>query len=76
MNNQDMNYDLDNYDVPVVTDKKVTGKEKYQHLPTKSAQIRAAYADGMTRYQIAQMLGIRYQHVRNVLITPVKTPRS
>jgi hypothetical protein len=38
----------------------------------KSKAIRALNAQGKTRSEIATMLGIRYQHVRNVLITPVK----
>ena len=39
---------------------------------TKSAVIR--YLDGqkMTRGQISKFMNIRYQHVRNVLITPIK----
>jgi hypothetical protein len=42
------------------------------NLPTKSAKIRALHAAGMSRGQIAKALNIRYQHVRNVLVTPVK----
>ena len=37
-------------------------------LPTKSAKIRALDAAGYKRANIARFLGIRYQHVRNVLI--------
>ncbi|MDX2143393.1 MAG: AbrB/MazE/SpoVT family DNA-binding domain-containing protein [Rhodospirillaceae bacterium] len=37
-------------------------------LSTKSAKIRALDGAGYTRSQIAKFLGIRYQHVRNVLI--------
>lgn len=37
-------------------------------LPTKSEKIRRLGAAGFTRQQIADFLGIRYQHVRNVLI--------
>lgn len=36
-------------------------------LPTKSAKIRALDALGVARADIARFLGIRYQHVRNVL---------
>ena len=43
-------------------------------LPTKSARIRYLDLEGYTRGQIAAKLEIRYQHVRNVLITPVKNP--
>jgi hypothetical protein len=39
-------------------------------LPTKAAKIRALDAAGYTRSQIAAFLGIRYQHVRNVLKSP------
>jgi hypothetical protein len=39
----------------------------------KSKAIRALNAAGSTRGEIAKMLKIRYQHVRNVLITPVKS---
>lgn len=44
----------------------------YPDLPTKSAKIRAMDNDGLTRSEIAKALDIRYQHVRNVLITPLK----
>ncbi len=37
-------------------------------LPTKAAKIRALHAAGYMRQAIAAFLGIRYQHVRNVLI--------
>jgi hypothetical protein len=43
---------------------------------TKSAAIRKLSADGKTRGEIAKMLDIKYQHVRNVLITPVKNPKT
>lgn len=47
-------------------------EELYKKLTTKSAVIRYLNAEGMKRGEIAKLLGIRYQHVRNVLITPVK----
>lgn len=37
-------------------------------LGTKSAKIRALNALGVTRADISRYLGIRYQHVRNVLV--------
>jgi AbrB family looped-hinge helix DNA binding protein len=37
-------------------------------LPTKSAKIRALGRAGCSRREIADFLGIRYQHVRNVLV--------
>ena len=58
--------------------KEVTVKEevdvlgKYSHLTTKSSKIRAMASDGLTRSQISKLLDIRYQHVRNVLIQPLK----
>lgn len=44
-------------------------------LPTKSAKIRFLTDLKWSRSQIATKLGIRYQHVRNVQITPIKTQR-
>jgi hypothetical protein len=43
---------------------------------TKSAAIRALSSQGKTRGEIAKLLDIRYQHVRNVLITPVTKPKT
>jgi bifunctional DNA-binding transcriptional regulator/antitoxin component of YhaV-PrlF toxin-antitoxin module len=43
-------------------------------LTTKSAKIRALAAEGYERADIARYLGIRYQHVRNVLTQP--TPKN
>lgn len=37
-----------------------------------SKAIRRLHAEGKKRGEIAKLLGKRYQHVRNVLITPVK----
>ncbi len=37
-----------------------------------SGAIRGLAAEGKSRGDIAKMLNKRYQHVRNVLITPVK----
>jgi hypothetical protein len=39
---------------------------------TKSAKIRSLHALGIERGDISRILSIRYQHVRNVLITPLK----
>jgi len=41
-------------------------------LETVSAKIRYLDSKGYTRSQIAKKLNKRYQHVRNVLITPIK----
>ncbi len=40
-------------------------------LETKSAKIRALTAKGYSRSVIAKFIGISYQHVRNVQITPL-----
>ena len=39
---------------------------------TVSRKIRELSSLGVTRSEIGKILNIRYQHVRNVLITPVK----
>jgi len=39
---------------------------------TKSGVIRKLTEEGKTRSEVAKLMGIRYQHVRNVLITPIK----
>ena len=39
-----------------------------RQLPTTAAKIRALAAQGHARADIARALGIRYQHVRNVLV--------
>lgn len=39
---------------------------------TKSAMIRYLDSEGFKRGDIAKHLGIRYQHVRNVLVQPLK----
>lgn len=47
--------------------------EKYRSLPTTSAKIRALHADGYTNVAIRKALNLKhYQHVRNVLTTPLK----
>jgi hypothetical protein len=38
----------------------------------KSVAIRTLLAQGMKRGEVAKLLEIRYQHVRNVEITPIK----
>lgn len=61
--------------------KKVKGlaknqQTKFDGLPTKSAKIRYLNSLEWSRSEIAAKLNIRYQHVRNVLITPINTQRS
>lgn len=41
-------------------------------MTTTSSKIRYLDSEGFTRSQIAKILEKRYQHVRNVLITPLK----
>jgi len=40
---------------------------------SKSEAIRQLEKAGVTRGDISVLMGVRYQHVRNVCITPVKT---
>lgn len=65
---------------PIVTETPVVEAAKPQfELPklmdehkTKSNVIRFLSSQGWTRSQIASFMNIRYQHVRNVLIQPLK----
>lgn len=41
-------------------------------LPTTSARMRHLENQGMSRGDIARVLGKRYQHVKNVLDKPLK----
>jgi hypothetical protein len=46
-------------------------------MASKSEKIRALIGKyGWSRSQVANVLGIRYQHVRNVIVTPLKKPDS
>lgn len=51
-------------------------------LTTKSSKIRFLHANNKTRSEIVKILSeeykkkILYQHVRNVLITPIKTEKK
>ena len=49
-----------------------TAAELIAQYGNKSKAIRALNGEGHKTGEIAKMLGIRYQHVRNVLVTPVK----
>ncbi len=59
---------------PVESDNKLTTEQQaiVASTGTKAYKIRALAATGMSRGDIAKTLGIIYQHVRNVLITPLK----
>lgn len=59
---------VETVETPVVFDAAAYIKE----AGTKSAAIRKLLADGKKRGEVAKMLNIRYQHVRNVEITPIK----
>lgn len=48
--------------------------EMLKTLATTSDRIRYLSSEKLTTSQIKDVLGIRYQHVRNVLVTPVKNP--
>ena len=52
--------------------KVLTDKDYYGKYGNISQTIRGMSAEGMTKGQIAKILGKRYQHVRNVLIQPLK----
>jgi bifunctional DNA-binding transcriptional regulator/antitoxin component of YhaV-PrlF toxin-antitoxin module len=57
----------------------VSGNDKEQltaDLPTKSAKIRALHNAGYSRTEIADFLGIRYQHVRNVLVNDARVAEA
>jgi len=46
-----------------------------QGIKTKSDKIRKLAKLGATRSEIAAYLNIRYQHVRNVLVSPAPSPQ-
>lgn len=50
----------------------VNVEELLKEHKTKSNVIRFLSSQGKTRSEIAKLLNIRYQHVRNVLTTPLK----
>ncbi len=49
---------------------------KFAALPTKSAKIRFLTSLEWTRREIADKVGVIYQHVRNVQITPINAERK
>lgn len=49
-----------------------TSNPDLSHLPTTSSKIRYLTGLGWKRGPIAKLLGIRYQHVRNVQLQPLK----
>lgn len=59
--------------VEPVTNPTPTTEVDYGGATTTSGKIRWLAAHGKTRSEIAKTLNIRYQHVRNVLIQPLKS---
>lgn len=56
--------------VIITTDEDIINEA--EALVGKSAKIRFFHSKGWDRSKIANHLGIRYQHVRNVLVTQLK----
>ena len=54
------------------TDTKTELQVHLDTLPTMAAKIRHCLSIEMSRGDTAKLLGIRYQWVRNVAITPIK----
>ncbi|TXH42031.1 MAG: hypothetical protein E6Q97_36440 [Desulfurellales bacterium] len=48
------------------------GAQYIKECGSVSSAIRKLHSEGKTRGEIAKMLNKRYQHVRNVLLTPLK----
>lgn len=46
--------------------------ELLKECGTKSTMIRRLHSEGFKKARIAQFMDIRYQHVRNVLLEPIK----
>lgn len=55
-------------------DKCVKDYQNFEPETSKSEMIRTLFAKGHSKADIAKAMQIRYQHVRNVLITPLKRP--
>lgn len=56
----------------VATDEIKEAREQLDEGLTKSAMIRELSRQGFERADIARVLNIRYQHVRNVLVQKLK----
>lgn len=50
--------------------------EDLKNFKTTSAKVRYLDSLGFSRKEISMIVNIRYQHVRNILITPVAKARS
>lgn len=53
-----------------------SAEELAMQFDTMAGRIRKLDSLGLTRYQISKHLDIKYQWVRNVLITKVKNPKE
>ena len=56
--------------------KQLFDPKKVESFSTTSAKIRYLDSCNLSRGQIAKELNIRYQWVRNVLVTPITQPRE
>ncbi len=64
--------DFEQIEIDLILSENAREKEedsRIAQLPSKSAKIRALAKKGVSRANIAKILGIRYQFVRNVLIS-------
>ena len=59
---------------PIVIAAEETPEELIKRFGNKSNAIRALIAEGKTRSEVAKLLGIRYQHVNNVINQVLKRP--
>lgn len=66
-----MSYD-DTYTAEVLMSINNNNNDVLSQYKTKSEAIRDLSSKGHSRSEIAKMLGIRYQHVRNVLVQQLK----
>lgn len=64
--------EVESWDAVLKEQKEGGVPEKYAGLKTKSDIIRAMHKDGYKTGAIAKMMGIRYQHARNVIKQPLK----
>jgi hypothetical protein len=66
------NESVANVETAVVEQKKFDVPALFEKMKTKSAVVRFLDSEGLKRGEIAKLLNIRYQHVRNILVTPLK----
>lgn len=56
----------------IITDIKDLDRDVLVKLPSTSAKVRYLTSLNFDRSEISKILNIRYQHVRNIQITPIK----